>query len=196
MLLGQESWLLILISPPSFVNSPDVVMIFCPFYDEQPLLPACLLWVDVNVIVSDKIFEPFEIRELEIIMKVEMTNFKSPKANSKPFLCCWMIYQPKALPGSGAGSLSFPLPFRIPPSTDIFQLLSYLPGHQDFSFKSSLVINLSKCHDVANSSRKWPKSRKEKIIDWGWSGFWILWHRHLQIDTCSSLQIKQNVWTR
>lgn len=60
-------------------------MIFCPFYDEQPPLPACLLWMDINVILSDQIFEPFEIRELEIIMKVEMTNSKSPNPTLNHF---------------------------------------------------------------------------------------------------------------
>lgn len=45
---------------------------FFPFPEKQPLLPACLLRMDINML-GNQIFEPFETRELKIITMVEMT---------------------------------------------------------------------------------------------------------------------------
>lgn len=93
--------------------------------------------MDINVILSDQIFEPFEIRELEIIMKVEMTNSKSPNPTLNHFCAAEWFSNLRPFLDS---SLHRYIPVIV------------IPGHQDFSFKSSLVINLPKCHDVANSS--------------------------------------------
>lgn len=124
------------------------------FYDIFPLpwkttpAPACLLLMDVNVILGDQIFEPFETRELGIIMKMEVTDFKSPNPNSNPFLCCWMIYHPRPYQGQARALwVSHCFSGFLPPQTQS----GYHPLHQ-VSFKSSLIINLPDCHDVAGSS--------------------------------------------
>lgn len=43
--------------------------------------------MDVNVILGKQIFGPFETREVEIITKMEMTDYRRPQATSKAFLC-------------------------------------------------------------------------------------------------------------
>lgn len=153
LLPGQEMWFLVLISPLSLVSSLTFSWCSFPFLKNDPL-PAFFLWMDVNMILGEQFLEPLEIREVEIITKMEMTDCRNPKATAKSFLCYWMIYWPKALPGLALDLGKFPS--SPPPNPSSFPPphthSSYHEPHEDISFKSSLDINLLACHHVTGSS--------------------------------------------
>ena len=176
LLLGREMWLLVLISPLRLVSSLTFSWLFFPFLKNEPL-PAFFLWMDVNMILGEQFLEPLEIREVEIITKMEMTDCRNPKATAKSFLCYWMIYWPKALPGPALDLWSsHPV---LPPTLLGSRLRIHTPvivslirtsasSHQEALIRLTAIMSQVVLRNGMNLEKK-------KIVDWEGSGFWGSW---------------------